>query len=79
MDESLGHINDQQKTVTGWENMDPNKARTQQESAISEKMKNTDYSGDPTSGSVEIDRFKNAQVDDYGTARAAGAKVMVSK
>ncbi len=33
MDESLGHINDQQKTVTGWENMDPNKARTQQESA----------------------------------------------
>ena len=36
-------------------------------------MKNTEYSGDPTTGSVEIDRFKNAQVDDYGTARAAGA------
>lgn len=44
-----------------------------QKGAVSEKMKNTDYSGDPTSGSVEIDRFKNAQVDDYGTARAAGA------
>ena len=33
MDESLGYINNQQKTVTGWENMDPNKARAQQESA----------------------------------------------
>ncbi len=44
-----------------------------QKGAVSEKMKNTDYSGDPTSGSVEIDRFKNASVDDYGTARAAGA------
>jgi len=46
---------------------------TVQKSAVSEKMKNTEYSGDPTAGSVEIDRFKNAQVDDYGTARAAGA------
>lgn len=44
-----------------------------QKGAVSEKMKNTDYSGDPASGSVEIDRFKNAQVDDYGTARTAGA------
>lgn len=44
-----------------------------QKGAVSEKMKNTDYSGDPTSGSVEIDRFKNASVDDYGTARTAGA------
>ena len=44
-----------------------------QTGAVSEKMKNTDYSGDPVNGSVEIDRFKNAQVDDYGTARAAGA------
>ena len=44
-----------------------------QKGAVSEKMKNTEYSGDPTTGSVEIDRFKNAQVDDYGTARAAGA------
>ena len=46
---------------------------TVQKSAVSEKMKNTEYSGDPAAGSVEIDRFKNAQVDDYGTARAAGA------
>ena len=46
---------------------------TIQKNAVSEKMKNTEYSGDPTTGSVEIDRFKNAQVDDYGTARAAGA------
>lgn len=44
-----------------------------QKGAVSEKMKNTEYSGDPTTGSVEIDRFKNAQVDDYGTARAVGA------
>ena len=36
-------------------------------------MKNTEYSDNPTTGSIEIDRFKNAQVDDYGTARAAGA------
>ena len=43
-----------------------------QKGAVSEKMKNTEYSGDPTTGSVEIDCFKNAQVDDYGTARAAG-------
>ena len=46
---------------------------TVQKNAVSEKMKNTEYSGDATAGSVEIDRFKNAQVDDYGTARAAGA------
>ena len=46
---------------------------TIQKNAVSEKIKNTKYSGDPTTGSVEIDRFKNAQVDDYGTARAAGA------
>lgn len=44
-----------------------------QKGAVSEKMKNTEYSGDPANGSVEIDRFKNAQVDDYGTARTAGA------
>ena len=46
---------------------------TIQKNDVSEKMKNTEYSGNPTTGSVEIDRFKNAQVDDYGTARAAGA------
>lgn len=44
-----------------------------QKGSVSEKMKNTEYSGDPASGSVEIDRFKNATVDDYGTARTAGA------
>lgn len=46
---------------------------TIQKNDVSEKMKNTEYSGNPTTGSVEIGRFKNAQVDDYGTARAAGA------
>lgn len=46
---------------------------TIQKNDVSEKMKNTEYSGDPTTGSVEIDRLKNAQADDYGTARAAGA------
>ena len=46
---------------------------TIQKNAVSEKMKNNEYSGDPAAGSVEIDRFKNAQVDNYGTARAAGA------
>lgn len=44
-----------------------------QKGAVSERMKNTDYSGDPSAGSIEIDRFKNATVDDYGTARTAGA------
>jgi len=40
--------------------------------AISEQIKNKDYSGDPTSGSVEINRFANAASNNYGTARAAG-------
>lgn len=43
-----------------------------QKSAISEQIKNKNYSGDPATGSVEIDRFKNAAVQDYGTARTAG-------
>lgn len=43
-----------------------------QKGALSEKLKNTDYSGDPTTGSVEINRFKNAASNAYGTARAAG-------
>ena len=46
---------------------------TIQKNAVSKKMKNNEYSGDPAAGSVEIDRFKNAQVDNYGTRRAAGA------
>ena len=28
--------------------------------ALSSKLKNTDYSGDPTAGSIEVNRFKNA-------------------
>lgn len=40
---------------------------------VSADIKNTDLSGDPASGSVEAKRFVNAQVQDYGTARAAGA------
>lgn len=43
-----------------------------QKQAISEQIKNKNYSGDPTTGSVEIDRFKNATVNDLGTARTAG-------
>ena len=39
---------------------------------VSASMKNTDLSGDPTSGSVEAKRFANAQPKDYGTARTAG-------
>lgn len=43
-----------------------------QKNAVSEQIKNKNYSGDPTSGSVEISRFVNAQVKDQGTARAGG-------
>lgn len=43
-----------------------------QKGAVSEQIKNKNYSGDPTTGSVEIDRFKNSAVDDLGTARAGG-------
>ncbi len=43
-----------------------------QKAAISEQIKNKNYSGDPSTGSVEIDRFKNASVNNYGTARTAG-------
>lgn len=48
-----------------------------QKGAISEQIKNKNYSGDPTTGSVEIDRFKNAEIKDKGTARtnAKGDKV----
>lgn len=48
-----------------------------QKGAISEQIKNKNYSGDPTTGSVEIDRFKNAEINDKGTARtnAKGDKV----
>ena len=43
-----------------------------QKESISEKIKNKNYSGDATSGSVEIDRFANAEVEDLGTARTRG-------
>lgn len=43
-----------------------------QKGAISEQIKNKNYSGDATTGTVEIDRFKNAEIDDLGTARAGG-------
>ena len=44
-----------------------------QKGAVSEQIKNKNYSGDPSTGSVEIDRFKNATVNDLGTARTGGA------
>lgn len=40
-----------------------------QKGAVSEQIKNKNYSGDPTTGSVEIDRFANANINDLGTAR----------
>lgn len=43
-----------------------------QKNSVSEQIKNKNYSGDPTTGSVKVDRFNNAQSNDYGTARAAG-------
>ncbi len=43
-----------------------------QTNAISEQIKNKNYSGDATSGSVEISRFNNATVNDLGTARTNG-------
>lgn len=43
-----------------------------QKGAISEQIKNKNYSGDPTTGSVEISRFANATVNDLGTARTNG-------
>lgn len=42
-----------------------------QKALVSSDMKNTDLSGDPTSGSVEAKRFANAKSQDYGTAREA--------
>lgn len=39
--------------------------------SVSEQIKNKEYSGDPSTGSVEIDRFANASVNAYGTARTA--------
>jgi len=46
-----------------------------QKGAISEQIKNKNYSGDPSTGSVEIDRFKNATINDLGTARTSAKGV----
>lgn len=43
-----------------------------QKGAVSEQIKNREYSGDPTTGSVEVNRFKNSGSAAYGTARTAG-------
>lgn len=43
-----------------------------QKTALSSQLKNTEYSGDPSTGSVEINRFANATLKDYGTARGNG-------
>ena len=43
-----------------------------QKGALSEQIKNKNYSGDATSGTVVINRFKNATIDDLGTARTGG-------
>ena len=39
---------------------------------LASQLKNTDLSGDPTSGTVEAKRFKNISGNTYGTARTAG-------
>ena len=43
-----------------------------QKNTVSSRIKNTDLSGDPDSGTVEAKRFANASSQDYGTARTAG-------
>lgn len=39
---------------------------------LASQLKNTDLSGDPTSGTVEAKRFVNAKSQAYGTARKGG-------
>lgn len=41
-------------------------------SSLSVRLKNQMFSGDPTTGSVEFKRFRNAVGQAYGTARTAG-------
>ncbi len=43
-----------------------------QKRALSTRLKNTRYSGDPKAGSVQVSRFVNSSSKAYGTARAAG-------
>ena len=45
---------------------------------ISSKLKNTQLSGNPTSGTVEAKRFQNRTSQAYGTARGAGAGTKVT-
>ena len=40
---------------------------------LASRLKNTDLSGEPTSGTVEAKRFVNVSGNTYGTARTAGA------
>jgi hypothetical protein len=40
--------------------------------SLASRLKNTDLSGDPTSGTVEAKRFVNATGNAYGTARSNG-------
>ena len=48
-----------------------------QANTLSAKLKNTDLSGNPTSGTVEAKRFVNVEGKDYGTARQGGAGLKV--
>ena len=48
-----------------------------QKLTTSSRIKNTDLSGDPTSGTVVAKRFVNATSNPYGTARTAGKGVNV--
>lgn len=43
-----------------------------QKDALSTRLKNTRYSGDPQAGTVRVSRFVNSKSQAYGTARAAG-------
>lgn len=49
-----------------------------QKGTLSSTLKNTDLSGDPTSGTVEAKRFQNAEPKDYGSARTAGKGASVT-
>jgi hypothetical protein len=48
-----------------------------QTSSVAEVLKNREGSGDPTSGSLEYKRLVNAELEDKGTARTAGAGAKV--
>lgn len=49
-----------------------------EQNTISGQLKNRDLSGDPTTGTVEAKRFKNATSASYGTARSGGAGTKVT-